>query len=327
MDVYSKAGLTAEGQVLRTPRLALFPSDEADAGVGPKSIIPAHGAMTAKGSAFDIRRHSDERIGSVAVRSLFDVWIDPCFRGRGFGFEAATAVLDRHFAAGSAAPLSASAVSSDDARLRLLRSLGFRRAMTNDSGAQGNANCGESCLLTLNADRWAHRSRLELRTPRLFIRPLVKRDAEPLIGLATPDVATLVDGISAGMSRATARAFIMSRQWAGLPGFLLGVEDVSGKLVGCLGFGGEPLSVMCFFGEDYRGLGYATEAGRAFVEALFERFPLSALRAEHLGGNEASRRVLLKLGFQQFGPNAPSDGAERHRIRYRLARSFPEEKA
>jgi [ribosomal protein S5]-alanine N-acetyltransferase len=49
------------------------------------------------------------------------------------------------------------------------------------------------------------------------------------------------------------------------------------------------------------GRGYATEAGAAVVRHAFTALDLPALGAGHHPENDASRRVLLKLGFRHTG--------------------------
>ncbi len=50
-------------------------------------------------------------------------------------------------------------------------------------------------------------------------------------------------------------------------------------------------------GERYRGLGYATEAGRAWVRFGFEERKLESIVSIYEPDNEASGRVMPKLGF------------------------------
>lgn len=51
----------------------------------------------------------------------------------------------------------------------------------------------------------------------------------------------------------------------------------------------------------YWGYGLAEEAGRAVVDYAFDRLQVKGLFAGHHPANEASRRVLIKLGFQFTG--------------------------
>lgn len=63
---------------------------------------------------------------------------------------------------------------------------------------------------------------------------------------------------------------------------------------------GRFVEVGYWFREDYWGMGLATEAGRAAIKAGREdlKIPVHDLYAYVLQGNEASRKVLLKLGLE-----------------------------
>lgn len=69
---------------------------------------------------------------------------------------------------------------------------------------------------------------------------------------------------------------------------LVDIDDVSGS-EGALGY---------WLEESAWGRGFASEAATAVVRFAFEKVGLSRLRAAHASENEASSRVLRKLGFQ-----------------------------
>ncbi len=52
-----------------------------------------------------------------------------------------------------------------------------------------------------------------------------------------------------------------------------------------------------WLGEPYWGCGYATEAAHRVARFAFEELGAEQLRAGYMDGNEASARVLAKLGF------------------------------
>lgn len=54
-------------------------------------------------------------------------------------------------------------------------------------------------------------------------------------------------------------------------------------------------------GPPYWGKGFATEVLRALVDFGFQRMDLNRLEARHNDGNDASGRVLEKVGFQREG--------------------------
>lgn len=78
-------------------------------------------------------------------------------------------------------------------------------------------------------------------------------------------------------------------------------ERGGGRVVGSCGFQLQPWSGLTDFGYMFArgawGRGYATEIGRAALAHGFERYGFAEVTASVAPGNEASRRVLEKLGF------------------------------
>jgi RimJ/RimL family protein N-acetyltransferase len=79
------------------------------------------------------------------------------------------------------------------------------------------------------------------------------------------------------------------------------VEKEGGEVVGSCGFAPLSWSGEIDFGYMFRrdcwGRGYATEIGRAAMRHGFERYGFQKVVASIAPENDASRRVLLKLGF------------------------------
>ena len=76
----------------------------------------------------------------------------------------------------------------------------------------------------------------------------------------------------------------------------------SGKMIGTCGF--TRIDIKHRTGEigyvlnpDFHGLGYATEAARAVIKFGFETLGLHRMEASFMKGNEASLRVMEKLGM------------------------------
>ncbi len=149
---------------------------------------------------------------------------------------------------------------------------------------------------------------LELRTKRLRLTPLRPRDAEALHDLWTSrgvrrflwDGEAIPRERTAEIVRESARLF--EQQGFGLWGAR---RARRGDL---LGFGGfwyfrDPPELELLFGvrEDAWGRGFATELGRALIDCAFGRLRFERLLASTDAGNEASARVLTKLGFAPRG--------------------------
>ena len=88
------------------------------------------------------------------------------------------------------------------------------------------------------------------------------------------------------------------------PIFELLTED----LIGCCGvrpFAPETRSYEIGFHlrKKYRGRGYASEAAKAVIGYSFDTLKADKLYAGHHPKNEASKKILNKLGFQYIGEN------------------------
>lgn len=79
----------------------------------------------------------------------------------------------------------------------------------------------------------------------------------------------------------------------------------TGNLSGAVGLRLEPKhnsgELGYWFGKSYWGRGYATEASREVLTFAFEELGLNRVEAHHMIGNEASGRVLEKLGMKYEG--------------------------
>ena len=74
-------------------------------------------------------------------------------------------------------------------------------------------------------------------------------------------------------------------------------------LVGFIGMGGNDrqAGMGYWYGKAFWGNGYATEAGRAILAFGFEELDLQTIEASHLSKNQASGRVLSKIGMGIIG--------------------------
>jgi len=77
------------------------------------------------------------------------------------------------------------------------------------------------------------------------------------------------------------------------------------RLVGAIGLSIDRenrLAEMGYWvGAPYRGNGYATEAARELVRFAFDTIELNRVMARHFGSNDASGRVMLKIGMKLEG--------------------------
>lgn len=307
--------------ILRTPRLTLRPltPDDADVvhdGVSNHDVIRWLGRIPYPYGREDavafIERvadaalpvwaveTSDGFVGVVGIEDELGYWFVRSAWGNGFGFEAAVAVLRHWFADGSHGEVASGHYNENERSARILSALGFVPVAQRLRFARALSQNVMGTDMVLTREAWDARQDFTIRTSRLLLRPWSPSDAGALVDLVTSDVARMTGSMSADWSAAEAESYILERQWRGLPGFLLAIEW-NGRMVGVIGCGGEPVSLMYALGAQYWGQGFASEAVAAFLPAAFSRFPLSTLGADCFEDNPASARVLQKAGFVQTG--------------------------
>jgi RimJ/RimL family protein N-acetyltransferase len=145
-----------------------------------------------------------------------------------------------------------------------------------------------------------------LHSERLGFRHWSADDVELAMGLwGDPLVTRLIDSRDRLPAAAVAerlQAEITMREQHGIqywPIFAL----ATGEHVGCCGLRAyEPAARIHEFGVHIRsacwGRGYAREASRAVIDHAFDHLGARGLFAGHHPGNDASRRLLEKLGFR-----------------------------
>ena len=143
----------------------------------------------------------------------------------------------------------------------------------------------------------------EIRTRRLFLRPVADEDLSDLVrGLSDWRVARNLSPIPFPYTMEDARAYFPEQQqrrlqsmsgcWVIVNPDFCGIVAVDFEAAeGELGYWLMPHAW---------GKGYATEAARAVVDHAFGDRPCAKLTSGHAADNSASGRVLTKLGFVEI---------------------------
>lgn len=143
------------------------------------------------------------------------------------------------------------------------------------------------------------------RTERLLLRPGWPEDA-PALYNAINDEAIIRNLGRAPWPYALedAHEFLNRPRPAFLPDFLIFRRTAGApQLIGTIGVSRDEDGAHEFgywISREHWGLGYATEAGRAAIEAA-SSIGLCSLKAAHYVDNPASGKVLRKLGFRRTG--------------------------
>ncbi|MGI9391124.1 MAG: GNAT family N-acetyltransferase [Boseongicola sp.] len=238
--------------------------------------------------------------GLIGLEDELGYWLARTAWRKGYGFEAAHAVVAQWFTDPAADDLRSGHFEGNTRSGAVLSALGFQITGHATRNACALSQQVTATEMVLTRARWDERRKFTLYTPRLTLRPLELSDADHIVTLAVADVARQTGSFETGWSKEAAENYIKDRQWRGLPGFMLAVEH-RGEFTGVVGCGGTPPSAMYALHPDHWGQGIATEAMSAFLPEVFDRFPLNTLVANHFEDNPASGRVLKKLGFTEIG--------------------------
>tara|TARA_R110002124_G_scaffold18258_15_gene75026 strand:- start:33 stop:1046 length:1014 start_codon:yes stop_codon:yes gene_type:complete len=223
------------------------------------------------------------------------------FWGQGVASKAVATMLARGFRREDLAEIRAGVWADNPASARVLLKNGFELTGSgSDFGRARNCVCPIN-RFTLRRDVWARNTPMRIVTARLEIAPFQPDDAPRFAQIMDDaDIARMLQSIPHPFTPDLAADWIARRQWAGRPGFCLGIRQ-RGRLIGWVGMGGAPLSIAYALGRDDWGQGFASEAVAGFLAELHARFGPQVLLAGAYADNPASARVLEKLGFIKFG--------------------------
>ncbi|HEX8064462.1 MAG TPA: GNAT family N-acetyltransferase [Allosphingosinicella sp.] len=149
-----------------------------------------------------------------------------------------------------------------------------------------------------------------VRTERLLLRPGWSQDAPALFeAIGEERIVRNLATAPWPYRPADAEAFLATeRRPAEASLLIFRRTEAAPELIGGIGFGRRPTGRTEFgywIARRHWGRGYATEAGRAVLEAARDSLRLKRLDAGHFLDNPASGRVLEKLGFRPVGRIAP----------------------
>lgn len=150
---------------------------------------------------------------------------------------------------------------------------------------------------------------MELFTPRLHLRPFIAADRDAIHAIYAD--ADVMRHVGHGAHRTVAETSTALRTYAEILdergySFLAVTEREGGRLVGDAGLHplagrGPDIELGYTLAHAAWGRGYATEAGRALIAHAFEELHVERVVAQVEPANQASRRVLEKLGMIERG--------------------------
>lgn len=150
-----------------------------------------------------------------------------------------------------------------------------------------------------------------LETPRLVLRPLTDADADAIFAACSNPRLTAHTLFDTHRSVADTLGFLAAyakvKYAAGEPDPLgIAFKGSPGEVIGCVGarWESEPHRCMTlgyWVAEPHWGRGIVTEAAAALVRHVFDAYAVERVQSVVFVGNDASARVLTKLGFTQEG--------------------------
>ena len=146
---------------------------------------------------------------------------------------------------------------------------------------------------------------VEIETARLVLRPATESDIPELVPLiGAREVAATTLRIPHPYEERHAREYIASPTKDNELRLLIRFRK-EGRLCGGIGLHPDDhdqrAELGYWIGVPFWGNGYATEAAKAVVRYGFEHFKFNRIYAAHFLGNDASGKVLQKIGMQYEG--------------------------
>ncbi|KAK8084463.1 hypothetical protein PG997_005734 [Apiospora hydei] len=156
---------------------------------------------------------------------------------------------------------------------------------------------------------------LEIKTPRLRLRPVRAADLYALHGMRTDPAVMeyMTSGVDTEPDAEKSHSVVRMQMMMKPGNFAFAVTIGAADDEPAIGFIGiiRPPEAFFIFSRASWGKGYATEALRAFLTTYWSKFPngLPQMRHEHedllqayvVEENDGSSRVLEKAGFKQIG--------------------------
>ena len=259
-------------------------------------------------------RAGDRLVGIAGLEPLDDgpeveltYALEPSSWGRGYATEAGAAALAYGFEEAGLERIVAIAREENRGSVGVLRKLGLRPLGAAEHWGTTWAK------YALPAAAWREERAAAtppLRTERLELRRFAAPDLEPLLEVfGDAEVMQFVGAERTPLDAAqlAASQAAAERHWA-LHGFgpLAVLERDTGRLVGEAGLqileAGPDVELTYTLARAAWGRGYATEAARAVLRWAFAGLLLPRVEAVADPANDASLRVLEKLGMRSLGP-------------------------
>lgn len=245
---------------------------------------------------------------SISPDGALGYWLASSLHGMGYMREAARALVDQHFESGGDA-LTSAYHAGNLASAKVLAGLGFAET-SRGKGESRASGVVDKVNLRLSQEDWQHaKAQRSLRAPefdapgpvirteRLILRDRLPEDYPGVLALVSsyPQVQW-----TASWPYPADPEFTFRRCAVPIPAALgrMLVIEREGRLLGLVSVIKGELGYM--LNSSAWGQGYGAEAAAAAVDAAFAADPgLDIIQASVFDGNDASMRLLERIGFKQ----------------------------
>lgn len=150
---------------------------------------------------------------------------------------------------------------------------------------------------------------MEIRTPRLLLNGFSHADAHHVAALAGAyEISRFTLNIPYPYELSSAQQWIASHDtmYTQKSGIVFAVRSpTTMSLIGCVGLNADNChhrgELGYWIGTEFWNKGYCTEAATAAAQFAFDYFSLNKITSRHLDSNNASGRVMEKLGMKKEG--------------------------
>lgn len=145
----------------------------------------------------------------------------------------------------------------------------------------------------------------EIETERLLLRKLLPKDKNDLFEILSDEQTCLDDGGFHAFQAQDEAFYALFAQMQGQRRYAIELKDTH-KLIGLIHLQDEERAIPAYelgfvLNPKFRRKGYAFEAISGLIAAWFEQTDVQMFTASHFPHNEASKKLIQKLGFTYEG--------------------------
>lgn len=288
--------LVSDYDVVKMLAVFPFPSD-------PEFTLSRMNTPQAKAGQFRVIECGGLLAGTIGiVNGHLGYMIARDFWGQGIATWALRESVAAAFMGNDFDGITAGVWDDNPASMAVLGKCGFVEVGKETAFCKGRGCDATGTNFALSRADWAKAQPLLIETNRLIIQPFEATDGTEFAALMNDEsIARMMASIPFPFTNGMATEWIVDRMHKGCLPFCAKITLKDGTMIGTVGIGGDPVNTSYALGSAYWNQGYATEAMQGFLEDTIAVHNLKEIAAGAMFDNQASQRVLEKLGFEQHG--------------------------